>query len=90
MYCLYREYKSRMTTAWIEQSPGLYRATKEKGSCTNIAGGWCIPEASWRLHMMVQHGRKSKGITQGGAIRKNTPRDCIWWCNQEGNTVEDC
>jgi hypothetical protein len=37
---LARVLQSRMTTAWIKQSPGLYRAAKEKGSCTILTGGW--------------------------------------------------
>ena len=39
-----RVLQSRMTTDWIKQSPGLYRAKKEKGSCTITTGGWCNTE----------------------------------------------
>jgi hypothetical protein len=60
-----------MTTAWIKQSPGLYRAAKEKGSCTIITGGWCNTEDESRDCTRWCNTEEKSGIAYDGAIKKD-------------------
>ena len=71
--CSISGIQSRMTTDWINQSPGLYRAKRERELHHHYR--WMVQHGRQieRLHKVVQHGRRV--------------RDCIWWCNQEGHTM---
>ena len=64
--------QSRMTTDWIKQSPGLYRAAKEKGSCTILTGGWRNTEDKSRDCTRWCNKEEELGIAYDGAIKEDT------------------